>query len=79
LRAARSNSTGYAEFQGRPQAGLRRAGWTDADGCNTSAGGFYQPHPDIRLHADIVRFREEQLLAGVNKGVAAVMEIAAVN
>jgi len=40
------------------------------------AGGFYQLHPNIQLRADIVRFREEQLLVGVNKGVAAVMEIA---
>lgn len=40
------------------------------------AGGFYQLHPNIQLRADIVRFREEQLRVGVNKGVAAVMEIA---
>lgn len=49
---------------------------SDRDNRLIGVGGFYQLHPNIQLRADVVQFREEQLLIGVNSGVAAVMEIA---
>lgn len=49
---------------------------SDRDNRLFGVGGFYQLHPNIQVRADVVQFREEQLLIGVNDGVAAVMEIA---
>jgi predicted porin len=48
---------------------------SDRDNRLFGVGGFYQLHPNIQVRADVVQFREEQLLIGVNDGVAAVMEV----
>lgn len=48
---------------------------SDRDNRLFGVGGFYQLHPNIQVPADVVQFREEQLLTGVNDGVAAVMEV----
>lgn len=48
---------------------------SDRENRLIGAGGFYQLHPNIQVRADVVQFREEQLLVGVNDGVAVVAEI----
>lgn len=48
---------------------------SDRENRLVGVGGFYQLHPNIQLRADLVKFREEQRLRGVNDGLAAVMEI----
>lgn len=48
---------------------------SDRENRLVGVGGFYQLHPNIQLRADVVKFREEQRLRGVNDGVAAVMEV----
>ncbi len=48
---------------------------SDRDNRLFGVGGYYQLHPNIQVRADVVQFREEQLLSGVNDGVAAVMEV----
>jgi Gram-negative porin len=48
---------------------------SDRENRLIGAGGFYRVHPNIELRADVVSFREEQLLIGVNEGVAVVAEV----
>jgi hypothetical protein len=48
---------------------------SDRENRLIGVGGFYRIHPNIELRADVVSFREDQRLIGVNEGVAAVAEI----
>ncbi len=48
---------------------------SDRENRLIGAGGFYRVHPNIELRADVVSFREEQLLIGNNEGVAVVAEV----